>query len=390
MENFVSQLPTKIIFGRGTEAGVGAEAARYSKKALLHFGGSSAEKSGLLARVRASLAAAGVEWVELGGVKPNPALSMVRRGIALAKAEKVGIVIAVGGGSVIDSSKAIAVGALADRDIWDFYSGAASEPLQALPVGTVLTIPAAGSESSGGSVLTNEEGALKRALNADCIVPRFSILNPELAMTLPAGQIANGAADIMAHLFERYFTNVRHVDFSDRLIEGTLRAVIAVAPRILADRTDYDAWAELMWAGSLAHNNLLDRGRIGDWASHMIEHELSGIYDVAHGAGLAVIFPAWMKYTLSHDVARFAQLAVRVWGVEPGYFDQEAVAREGIARLEAFWKSLGLPVRLSGLGIGLDRAAEMARKCTEGDAFTTGQFVPLTSADIEKIYKLAE
>lgn len=390
MENFVSQLPTKIIFGRGTEAGVGAEAARYSKKALLHFGGSSAEKSGLLSRVRASLAAAGVEWVELGGVKPNPALSLVRRGIALAKAEKVGIVLAVGGGSVIDSAKAIAVGALADRDIWDYYSGAAPEPLQALPVGTVLTIPAAGSESSGGSVLTNEDGALKRALNADCIVPRFSILNPELAMTLPAGQIANGAADIMAHLFERYFTNVRHVDFSDRLIEGTLRAVIAVAPKILADKTDYDAWAELMWAGCLAHNNLLDRGRIGDWASHMIEHELSGIYDIAHGAGLAVIFPAWMKYTLSHDPARFAQLAVRVWGVEPGYFDQEAVAREGIARLEAFWKGLGLQVRLSGLGINLDRAAEMARKCTEGDAFTTGQFVKLTSADIEKIYRLAE
>lgn len=390
MDNFVFQLPTKIFFGRGMESEVGAEAALYSRKALLHYGGASAEKSGLLGRVRASLKKAGVEWVELGGVKPNPVVSLVRKGVALCRAENVGIILAVGGGSVIDSAKAIAIGFHYQGDVWDFYTGAAPNPEKALPVATVLTIPAAGSESSTGSVITNEEGALKRAVNADCIVPRFSVLNPELAFTLPPSQIAHGVTDIMAHLMERYFTNVTHVEFSDRLIEATLRTVIAAAPRVMADRTDYDAWAEVMWAGSIAHNNLLDRGRMGDWASHDIEHELSGIYDIAHGAGLAVIFPAWMKYNLSHDTARFAQFAVRVWGVEPDYLDEEAVAREGIARLEAFWKGIGQAVRLSGLGIAVDRAAEMAKKCTNGDRHTTGQFVKLTSVDIEKIYRIAE
>lgn len=390
MDNFVFQLPTKILFGRGMEKDVGAEVALYSKKALLHFGGSSAEKSGLLTRVRSSLKAAGVEWVELGGVKANPVLSLVHVGIELCRKERIGFVLAVGGGSVIDSAKAIAAGFYYNGDVWDFYTGAAPAPEKALPVGTVLTIPAAGSESSCGSVITNEDGALKRAVNADCLYPRVSVLNPELAFTLPVNQVANGVADIMAHLMERYFTNVENVEFSDRLIEATLRTVIAAAPRLFANKNDYDAWAEVMWAGSIAHNNLLDRGRIGDWASHDIEHELSGIYDIAHGSGLAIIFPAWMKYNLSHDLARFAQYAVRVWGVEPDFFNVERVAAEGIARLENFWKGLGLPVRLADLGLGLDRAAEMATKCTSGDTHTTGQFVKLRSADIEKIYRLAE
>ncbi len=402
MDNFVFNLPTKILFGRGMENGVGAEAAAAiaasasgpasapPRKILLHFGGGSAERSGLLARIRASLKAAGLEWVELGGVKPNPVLSLVRKGIDICRKERVGLVLAVGGGSVIDSAKAIAAGVHFAGNVWDFYTGAAPAPDAALPVGVILTIPAAGSESSCGSVITNEEGQLKRALNADCLYPKFAILNPELAFTLPDSQVANGAADIMAHLMERYFTNVRPVELSDRLIEATLRTVIASAPRVLADKTGYDAWAELMWAGALAHNNLLDRGRMGDWASHDIEHELSGIYDIAHGAGLAAVFPAWMKYNLRHDLPRFVQFAVRVWGVEPDAFNPERVALEGIARLESFWKSLGLAVRLSGLGIGLDRAAEMARKCTAGDTHTVGWFVRLKAADIEAIYRLAE
>jgi len=390
MNNFVFQLPTKILFGRGTENDVGAEVALYSKKILLHFGGSSAEKSGLLGRVRASLKTAGVEWVELGGVKANPVLSMVRKGIDLCRKEKLGFVLAVGGGSVIDSAKGIAAGFFYKGDVWDFYTGAAPAPEKALPVGTVLTIPAAGSESSCGSVVTNEDGALKRAINADCLYPRVSVLNPELAFTLPANQVANGVADIMAHLMERYFTNVENVEFSDRLIEATLKTVIAAAPRLFAGRNDYDAWAEVMWAGSIAHNNLLDRGRIGDWASHDIEHELSGIYDIAHGAGLAIIFPAWMKFNRGHDMARFAQFAVRVWGVEPDFFNVERVAAEGIERLEKFWKGLGLPIRLADLGLGLDRAVEMADKCTGGDTHRVGQFVKLAKADIEEIYRLAK
>lgn len=390
MENFVFNLPTKTLFGKGMENQVGAETARYSKKILLHFGGSSAEKSGLLGRIRSSLQKSEVEWVELGGVKPNPVLSLVKKGIELCRAEKVGMILAVGGGSVIDSAKAIAAGVPYPGDVWDFYTGAAKEPREALPVATVLTIPAAGSESSPGSVITNEDGALKRALNASCLFPKFSILNPELAFTLPANQVANGIADIMAHLMERYFTNVTHIEFSDRLIEATLRSVISLGPRVLASPNDYDSWAELMWAGSLAHNNLLDRGRVGDWASHDIEHELSGIYDIAHGAGLAIIFPAWMKYNLGHDLARFAQFAVRVWGVEPDAFHPERVALEGIARLEAFWKGIGLPIRLADLGLGVDRAAEMSKKCTDGDRHTVGQFVKLASSDIEKIYRLAK
>lgn len=390
MDNFTFQLPTKIIFGRGAENSVGIETARYSKKVLLHSGGSSAEKSGLLSRVRASLLAAGVSWVELPGVRPNPVLSLVRKGIDICRKEGVGLVLAVGGGSVIDSAKAIAAGALFSGDVWDFYTQKAPAPEKALHVATILTIPAAGSESSPGTVITNEEGALKRAVNAECLFPKFSILNPELAMTLPDNQVANGVADIMAHLMERYFTNVRNVEFSDRLIEASLKSVIASGPRALADGLDYDSWAELMWAGCIAHNNLLDRGRIGDWASHDIEHELSGIFDIAHGAGLALIFPAWMKYNLKHDLPRFAQYAVRVWGVEPDSFNLERVALQGIERLEAFWKSLGLPTRLSDLGIGIERVAEMAGKATKGDTATLGQFVKLKKADIEKIYYLAK
>lgn len=389
MDNFVFQNPTKILFGRGTENNIGAEAARYSRKILLHFGGTSAEKSGLLGRVRASLKAADIEWVELGGVKPNPALSLVRKGIEVCRREKVGLIVAVGGGSVIDSSKAIAAGVPYKGDVWDFYTGKA-EPVEALPLATVLTIPAAGSESSPGSVITNEDGQLKRAVNADCLYPRFSILNPELAFTLPKNQIANGVADIMAHLMERYFTNTTAVEFTDRLIEATLRTAIGTAPRILKNTSDYDAWAELMWAGTIAHNNLLNTGRTGDWASHDIEHELSGLYDIPHGAGLAVIFPAWMKFTYRHDVARFAQFATRVWNVEPYFFDTERVALEGIARLEDFWKGIGLSTRLSALGIGMEQAELMARKCTDDDSHKVGHFVELASADIEKIYRLAK
>ena len=231
--------------------------------------------------------------------------------------------LAVGGGSAIDSSKAIAMGAANDGEVWDYFAGK-RELTRALPVGTVLTIPAAGSESSTSAVITNEDGRMKRGFNSDLIYPKFSVLNPELAFTLPPFQLACGAADILSHLMERYFTNTRNVAFVDRLLEATMKTVIAEAPKALAQPTDYDAWAELMWAGTLAHNNLLNTGRIGDWGSHDVEHEISGVYDVAHGAGLAVVFPAWMKHVLNHDVDRFVQWAVRVWNVELDAFDREA------------------------------------------------------------------
>ncbi|MEN9492374.1 MAG: hypothetical protein RJA63_2823, partial [Pseudomonadota bacterium] len=267
MDNFEFRNPTKIVFGRSTEHQVGAEVAPYSRKILLHFGGGSIQQSGLYDRVTASLRAAGVEWVELGGVKPNPRLSLVHEGVKLCKQHQLGLVLAVGGGSTIDSAKAIAMGAMIEGDVWDFYLGKGA-PQAALPIGTVLTIPAAGSEASTGTVITKEEGWLKRAVNSDLLYPRFSILNPELTFTLPPFQVACGAVDIMAHLMERYFTNVRDVAFTDRLIEGTLKTIIAQAPKVLANPQDYDARAEFMWAGTIAHNNLLNTGRVGDWASH--------------------------------------------------------------------------------------------------------------------------
>lgn len=389
MDNFEFRNPTKIVFGRGTEHQVGAEVAAYSRKILLHFGGGSIQQSGLYDRVTSSLRAAGVEWVELGGVKPNPRLSLVHEGVKLCKQHQLGLILAVGGGSVIDSAKAIAMGAVIDHDVWDFYLGKGA-PQAALPVGTVLTLSAAGSEASTGTVITKEEGWLKRAVNSDLIYPRFSILNPELTFTLPPFQVACGAVDIMAHLMERYFTNVRDVAFTDRLIEATLKTIIAQAPKILANPQDYDARAEFMWAGTIAHNNLLNTGRVGDWASHDIEHEISGIYDVAHGAGLAVVFPAWMKHVLHHDLDRFVQWAVRVWNVELDVFNPEAVAREGIARMEAFFRSLGIGTTLASLGIHDDRIAEMADKCTDGNTRTVGNFVKLDREAVAAILRLAQ
>lgn len=388
MKNFTFQNPAKIIFGKGAENKVGAETARYSKKILLHYGGESAKKTGLYDRVVNSLKAAGVEFVELGGVLPNPRLSLVYEGIRLCREHGLNFILAVGGGSVIDSAKAIAAGVPYTGDVWDFYTGKAI-PQEALPIATILTIPAAGSEMSTGTVITREEGWLKRAFNSQHVIPAFSILNPELAFTLPKFQVACGAADIIAHLMERYFTNIEHVELTDRLIEATVKTVVHNVPLVLAQPDNYDAWAEVMWAGTVAHNNLLDTGRIGDWASHDIEHELSGIYDIAHGAGLAVVFPAWMKYTYQHDVTRFAQFAARIWNVDHNFWSPESTALEGIARHEAFLRSIGLATRLSEMNIGADRLEEMADKCTASDTHTVGQFVKLGKQDVYNILKLA-
>ncbi|PKO01086.1 MAG: NADH-dependent alcohol dehydrogenase [Chloroflexi bacterium HGW-Chloroflexi-4] len=388
MENFEFINPTRILFGRGSEEKVGEQVARYSKNILLHFGGGSIKSSGLYDRVTASLKKADVHWVELGGVKPNPRLSLVHEGVKLCKENKLGLILAVGGGSVIDSAKAIAMGAMIEGDVWDFYLGK-GEPVAALPIGTVLTIPAAGSEASTGTVITNEEGWLKRAVNSELIYPRFSILNPELAYSLPKFQVACGVTDIMAHLMERYFTNVQHVELTDRLIEATMKTLISQAPLVLENPNNYDAWSEIMWAGTVAHNNLLNTGRIGDWASHEIEHEISGIYDIAHGAGLAVVFPAWMKYVWQHDLNRFVQWSVRVWNVEMDVFNPEVVAQAGIDKMEAFFKSMGLVTHLSEMDIPTERIDEMAAKCTKSGKRTFGSFVKLGYEDVRKVLNLA-
>lgn len=389
MDNFVFQNPTKIIFGKAMETRVGEEVSKYSKKILLHYGGGSIKKTGLYDRVISSLKAAGIEFIELPGVKPNPRLSLVREGIKICRENNIDFILAVGGGSVIDSAKAIALGVVYDGDVWDFYTGKAS-PKAALPIGTILTIPAAGSESSTGSVITNEDGWYKRSAGSTLLYPKFSILNPELAFTLPKYQVACGAADILAHLMERYFTNTLSVELIDRMIESTMKTVIKYVPMVLEDSNNYEAWAQVMWAGTLAHNNLLNTGRVGDWGSHDIEHEISGIYDVAHGAGLAVVFPAWMKYVYKHDPNRFVQFAVRVWNVEQDFFDPEKTILQGIQKLEEFFTSIGLPTRLEGLGITDDRLEEMADKGTDSDQKTLGNFVKLRKNDIYNILKLAQ
>lgn len=387
MKNFIFRSATKIIFGKDTENQVGAEAARYGNKILLHYGGGNIKKYGLYDRVLKSLKDANLEVIELGGVHPNPRLSMVRKGIDICRKEKIDSILAVGGGSVIDSAKAIAIGMPYNGDIWDFYAGKAVVD-KTIPVGVVLTISAAGSEASNSSVITNEEGLYKRGLTSDFLRPEFAILNPEITYTLSPYQTACGIVDIMAHVMERYFTKVQNVDLTDRLCEATLKAVISNAPVVLREPENYNARAEIMWAGTIAHNDLLSTGRIGDWASHGISHELSGIYDIAHGAALSIVFPAWMKYVYKEDPERFAQFASRVWDVEPDFRDIGKTVLEGIKRLEGFYKRIGLPTTLRGANIPCDRLEEMAEKCTERGP--RGNFVPLKKDDVLEILKLAK
>jgi len=385
MENFVFQNPTRIIFGKGTENQVGSELKGY-KKVLLHYGGGSIKKSGLYERVVKSLREAGVDFIELGGVKPNPSLDLVHEGVRMCREQGVDMILAVGGGSAIDSAKAIAMGALYDGDVWDFFVQK-GDCQAALPVSTILTIAAAGSESSDSTVISRAEGQMKRGYSSKHIYPKFSILNPELTETLPAYQHACGIADMTAHLLERYFTQARQTDLSDRLIEATLKTIQVYGPRVIADLSDYEARAEIMWAGCLAHNNLFGMGRIGDWASHNIEHEISAIYDVAHGAGLAVVFPAWLKYNHKVDLQRFVQFAVRVWDVDYAFGEPERIALEGIERQKRFFKNLGLPVSLADMNVNDQHLDAMASKAVMFGPI--GQFKKLNKEDVHNILKLA-
>lgn len=388
MNNFVFYSPTKFVFGKGEENNAGRYVKEFGgTKVLVHFGGGSAVRSGLIDRVCASLEKEGISYVTLGGVQPNPRSGLVYEGIALCKKEKIDFILAVGGGSSIDSAKAISMGVLYDGDFWDFYTGKA--PVErTLPVGTILTIAAAGSEGSNGSVITQEDGNFKRACESDLLRPKFSILNPELTQTLPPYQTASGIVDMMAHVFERYFTNTKEVELTDRLCEGILLTIIQEAPKVMANPNDYEARANLMWAGMVAHNNTCGVDRAQDWASHMIEHELSAMYDCAHGAGLAVIFPAWMEYTMEHDVMRFAQIAVRVWGCQMNFEHPEITARAGIDALKAFWKSLDMPLTFAELGAKEEDIPKLVENL-QLNGGTLGSFVPLTEAECEKIYHLA-
>lgn len=385
MLNFNYYSPTEFVFGRGAEERAGEMIRkRGGTKVLVHFGGGSAIRSGLMDRVTASLDAAGLPYITLGGVQPNPRSSLVYRGIELARAEGVDFILAVGGGSVIDSSKAIALGVPYDGDFWDFFCGKA-KPERALGVGVVLTLAAAGSEGSKSCVITQEDGGFKRGCGNELNRPKFALMNPEVTYTLPAYQTACGATDMMAHVLERYFTNEKGVDLTDRLCEAVLSAVIKAAPIAIAEPDNYEARAQLMWAGTLAHNDSCGLGREGDWASHQIEHELSARYDVAHSAGLAVVFPAWMRYQLDHDPMRFAQLAVRVWGCDMDFEHPEKTGLDGIGRFEQFLKDIGMPTRLSDMGVNPADIPAMAEKCKRNNAGKLGFFRPLDTEDIAKI-----
>ena len=390
MENFNFYAPTFFAFGKDRENDCGELVKQFGgSKVLIHYGGGSVVRSGLLDRVKASLKSAAIDFVELGGVMPNPRSGLVYEGIELCKKENVDFILAVGGGSTIDSSKAIAAGVVYDGDFWDFYQGERIE--EALPIGTVLTIAAAGSEGSPDSVITNEDGMIKRGASGDAIRPKFSVLNPALTQTLPAYQTACGITDIIAHLYERYLTNTKDVEVTDRLIESLILTMKTEAPKVMANLEDYEARANIMWAGMVAHNNIVGVGRSQDWTSHQIEHELSALYDCAHGAGLAVTMPAVFTYNLSHDVMRFAQIAVRVWGCQMDFANPERTAKEGIEALRSFLISIGMPKNFEELGAKAEDIEKMAYTCCYGkgnEGGKIGGFVTLEQKDVEEIYKL--
>ena len=391
MQKFIQYTPTEILFGENTQAEVGKEVKKWGgSRVFIVYGGGSVKKSGLLAQVEEALEKEGLAYEEFGGVKPNPRMAYAQEGVEKAIEFGADFLLAVGGGSAIDTAKGIAIGAAnPGTDIWEFWKNK-KELKKALPVGTVLTISAAGSEMSNSSVITKEEGMFKRGATGEAFRPKFTIMNPALTQTLPAYQTACGITDIMAHLYERYLTNTEEVEVTDRMIEGLLLTMIHEGPRVIADPDNYQARANIMWAGMMAHNNSCGVGRTQDWTSHNIEHELSALYDCAHGAGLAVVMPAVFTYTLEHNVMRFAQAAVRVWGCQMDFADPKRTALEGIEALRNFLISIGMPKNFAELGAKEEDIEKLAHTCCYGDVNTgtVEGFATLDQKDVENIYKL--
>lgn len=392
MKDFVFCTPTEVVFGKNAESKIASRIQKYGgTKVLLHYGGRSAEQSGLLPQIREHLAQHNLSFIELGGVVPNPRLSLVREGIDLCRREGIDFILAVGGGSVIDSAKAIAFGTRYPNDVWELFDGK-GKVTECLPIGTVLTIPAAGSEMSDGCVITNEEGWLKRGYSTNLARCRFAIMNPERTFTLPAYQTACGVTDIMMHTMERYFSLEDDMTVTDAIAEAILRTVMEAAPIVLNNPTDYRWRAQIMWAGSLAHNDLTGCGTVGDWATHHLEHELSAMFDVAHGAGLAAMWGSWARYVMSVRVSRFVRFAVNVMGVENDFTDPEGTALRGIERMEAFYRSIGMPTSIPEL-IGRPATEEeiltLADKCCRQDTHTEGNFKVLYRKEMEAVYRLA-
>lgn len=390
MNRFEFYSPTKVIFGKDVEQQVGTEIKKWGgSKVLVHFGGSSAKKSGLLDLVEASLKEANLEYVMLGGVQPNPRLSLVREGIELCRKEGVDFILGVGGGSAIDSAKAIALGVPYEGDVWDIYVGK-HKPETALPHGNILTLAATGTETSSSSVITNEDGNLKRGYNTELNRPRFTLLNPELTYTVPPYQTACGVVDIMMHTLDRYFSPGGINETTDRIAEALLRTVIQYGTVCMKDPTNYDARSEILWAGSLSHNHLTGLGRTGDWAVHQMEHELSGMFDVAHGAGLAAIWGSWARYVCKENVMRFARYGANVWGLNLNYENPEETALTAIEATEEYFHSLGMPITITellGRKASDEELREMAVKCTFFGKRTIGSFKVLGEEDIYQIYK---
>jgi len=389
MQNFSFKRHTDFSFGKDVENESGKYLKKYgAKKVLIHYGTGSVVKSNLLSRVKESLKKEGVDYVLLGGAVPNPVDSLVYEGIELSRKENVDFILAVGGGSAIDSAKAIAVGIPYDGDFWDLFDRKA-QVNSAIPIATVLTIPAAGSEASASSVITKmEETPLKRGLTTEHMIPVFSLMNPELNYTLSAYQTACGVVDMMSHIFERYFTQTKGVDLTDRLCEATLTSIIKYAPIAIKEPENYEARANLTWAGTVAHDGTLGVGREEDWGTHLLEHELSAMYNVAHGAGLAVMFPAWMKYVYEEDIDRFVRFATNVWDIEHKG-DKKETALAGINATKSFFKLIGMPINFEELGAKKEDISALVSilKINTGGNFSS--FKKLNMEDAKKIYEIA-
>ncbi|MDD5934451.1 MAG: iron-containing alcohol dehydrogenase [Clostridiales bacterium] len=391
MYSFNYYTPTKVVFGKKTEDQVGKLVKQFGgKKLLIHYGGGSVIRSGLLDRIKAILDAEGIAYVLLGGVVPNPRLSLVYEGIELCKRENIDFILAVGGGSVIDSAKAIGYGVTNEGDVWDFYDYK-RKATGCLPIGVVLTLSATGSEMSSSSVITKEEGWIKRGYGTDYARPKFAIMNPELTLTLPDYQTACGCTDIMMHTMERYFTNGGNMEITDSIAEGLIRTVMHNARILMKDPLNYEARAEVMWAGSLAHNGLTGCGSDGgDWMPHKIEHEIGGLFDVAHGAGLAAVWGSWARYVYKDCLLRFKQFAIRIMGVNDTGSDEE-IAMKGIEAMEAFYREIKMPTNLKELGIEPteEELADMAHKCAVGVGGAKGSAKVLYEEDMLEILKNA-
>ncbi|MBQ1627041.1 MAG: iron-containing alcohol dehydrogenase [Prevotella sp.] len=393
MKDFIYYAPTEVVFGEDSEKQVVSLVKKYGgKRVLVHYGGQSAKKSGLLDNIFGLLNEGGIEFFELGGVVPNPRLSKVREGIALCREQKIDFILAVGGGSVIDSAKAIAYGVPYNGDVWDFYLGKATAET-CLPVATVLTIPAAGSEMSESSVITNEDGDVKLGYSNNISRPKFAIMNPVRTYTLPPYQTAAGVTDMIMHTMERYFTHDDDMTLTDSVAEALMRTLKDSVMEVLKNPTDYRHRAQIMWGGSIAHNGLTGCGLSDDWATHQLEHELSGMFDATHGAGLAAIWPSWARYVYKENVSRFVRFAVNVMGVENDFTNPEATALKGIEAMEEFYHAIGMPINIHEL-IGREvtdkEILEMVRKCSRNYTTTQGRFKVLQVEDMEAIYRMAK